>query len=69
MSPFGMVGGMGMPSDGSGEFEVKPPEELSTFADVGSDGPLSSTRRRSDPVVAADEAAQASRPGEALPSE
>ena len=35
MSPFGMLGGMGMPSDGSGEFEVKPPEELSTFEDVG----------------------------------
>ena len=35
MSPFGMLGGMGMPSDGSGEFEVEPPEELSTFADVG----------------------------------
>jgi transitional endoplasmic reticulum ATPase len=35
MSPFGMLGGMGMPSDGSGEFEVEPSEELSTFADVG----------------------------------
>ena len=35
MSPFGMLGGMGMPSDGSGEFEVEPPEELSTFDDVG----------------------------------
>jgi transitional endoplasmic reticulum ATPase len=36
MSPFGgMLGGMGMPSDGSGEFEVEPPDELSTFADVG----------------------------------
>ena len=35
MSPFGMLGGMGMPSDGSGEFEVEPPEELTTFADVG----------------------------------
>ena len=35
MSPFGMLGGMGMPSDGSGEFEVEPPEELSTFEDVG----------------------------------
>ena len=34
-SPFGMLGGMGMPSDGSGEFEVEPPEELSTFEDVG----------------------------------
>ena len=34
-SPFGMLGGMGMPSDGSGEFDVEPPEELSTFADVG----------------------------------
>jgi transitional endoplasmic reticulum ATPase len=35
LSPFGMLGGMGMPSDGSGEFEVEPPEELSTFEDVG----------------------------------
>ena len=35
MSPFGMLGGGGMPSDGSGEFEVEPPEELSTFEDVG----------------------------------
>ena len=35
MSPFGMLGGMGMPSDGSGEFDVEPPEELSTFEDVG----------------------------------
>jgi SpoVK/Ycf46/Vps4 family AAA+-type ATPase len=35
MSPFGMLGGMGMPSDGSGEFEVEPPEDLSTFDDVG----------------------------------
>jgi transitional endoplasmic reticulum ATPase len=35
MSPFGMLGGMGMPSDGSGEFEVEPPDELSTFDDVG----------------------------------
>ena len=35
MSPFGMLGGMGMPSDGSGEFEVEPPEDLSTFEDVG----------------------------------
>ncbi len=34
-SPFGMLGGMGMPSDGSGEFEVESPEELSTFDDVG----------------------------------
>jgi transitional endoplasmic reticulum ATPase len=34
-SPFGMLGGMGMPSDGSGEFEVQSPEELTTFADVG----------------------------------
>ena len=34
-SPFGMLGGMGMPSDGSGEFEVEPPEELTTFEDVG----------------------------------
>ena len=40
-SPFGgmlgggMLGGMGMPSDGSGEFDVEPPEELSTFEDVG----------------------------------
>jgi transitional endoplasmic reticulum ATPase len=35
-SPFGgMLGGLGMPSDGSGEFEVEPPEELSTFEDVG----------------------------------
>ena len=30
-----MLGGMGMPSDGSGEFEVEPPEELTTFEDVG----------------------------------
>ncbi len=35
MSPFGMLGGMGMPNDGSGEFEVEPPDELSTFEDVG----------------------------------
>jgi AAA+ superfamily predicted ATPase len=35
MGPFGMLGGMGMPSDGSGEFDVEPPEELSTFEDVG----------------------------------
>ena len=35
MSPFGMLGGGGMPSDGSGEFEVEPPEDLSTFEDVG----------------------------------
>jgi transitional endoplasmic reticulum ATPase len=35
MGPFGMLGGLGMPSDGSGEFEVEPPEELHTFADVG----------------------------------
>jgi transitional endoplasmic reticulum ATPase len=35
MGPFGMLGGMGMPSDGSGEFEVEPPDELSTFDDVG----------------------------------
>ena len=35
MSPFGMLGGMGMPSDGSGEFEVESPEELSTFENVG----------------------------------
>ena len=36
-SPFGgMLGGLGgMPSDGSGEFEVQAPEELTTFADVG----------------------------------
>jgi transitional endoplasmic reticulum ATPase len=35
-SPFGgFLGGMGMPSDGSGEFEVEPPEELTTFDDVG----------------------------------
>ena len=34
-SPFGMLGGMGMPSDGSGEFEVEPPDELSSFEDVG----------------------------------
>jgi len=40
MSPFGMLGGMGMPSDGSGEFEVEPPEELSTFEDVGGMEPL-----------------------------
>ena len=31
-----MLGGMGgMPSDGSGEFEVQSPEELTTFEDVG----------------------------------
>ena len=35
MGPFGMLGGMGMPSDGSGDFEVEPPDELPTFADVG----------------------------------
>ena len=35
MSPFGMLGGMGMPSDGSGEFEIEPAEELTTFEDVG----------------------------------
>jgi transitional endoplasmic reticulum ATPase len=35
MSPFGLLGGMGMPSDGSGEFEVEPAEELTTFEDVG----------------------------------
>ena len=35
MSPFGMLGGMGMPSDGSGEFEVEPADELTTFEDVG----------------------------------
>ena len=35
-SPFSMLGGMGgMPSDGSGEFEVQSPEELTTFEDVG----------------------------------
>src|SRR5829696_5648748 len=35
-SPIGgFLGGMGMPSDGSGEFEVEPPEELTTFDDVG----------------------------------
>jgi transitional endoplasmic reticulum ATPase len=35
-SPFGgMLGGLGMPSDGSGEFEVEPPDELTTFVDVG----------------------------------
>jgi transitional endoplasmic reticulum ATPase len=35
-SPFGgFLGGMGMPSDGSGEFEVEPPEDLTTFDDVG----------------------------------
>ncbi len=28
-------GGMGMPSDGSGEFEVQPPRDQITFADVG----------------------------------
>nr|MBA2296741.1 ATP-binding protein [Actinomycetota bacterium] len=34
--PFSMLGGMGgMPSDGSGEFEVQSPEELTSFADVG----------------------------------
>ena len=32
-SPFSMMGGM--PSDGSGEFEVQSPEELTTFQDVG----------------------------------
>jgi transitional endoplasmic reticulum ATPase len=31
MSPFGMLGG----GDGSGEFEVQQPEDLTTFADVG----------------------------------
>jgi transitional endoplasmic reticulum ATPase len=31
----GMLGGFGMPSDGSGEFEVEPPEDLPTFEDVG----------------------------------
>jgi transitional endoplasmic reticulum ATPase len=35
ISPFGMLGGMGMPSDGSGEFDVEPPEDLTTFEDVG----------------------------------
>ena len=30
-----MLGGMGMPSDGSGDFEVEPPDELTTFEDVG----------------------------------
>jgi hypothetical protein len=30
-----MLGGMGVPSDGSGEFEIEPPEELTTFEDVG----------------------------------
>ncbi|MDQ3103310.1 MAG: AAA family ATPase, partial [Actinomycetota bacterium] len=35
-SPFSMLGGMGgMPSDGSGEFEVQSPDELTTFDDVG----------------------------------
>jgi len=35
-SPFSMLGGMGgIPSDGSGEFEVQSPEELTTFDDVG----------------------------------
>jgi transitional endoplasmic reticulum ATPase len=35
-SPFSMLGGLGgMPSDGSGEFEVQAPDELTTFADVG----------------------------------
>src|SRR5215213_5712951 len=31
MSPFGMLGG----GDGSGDFEVQPPEDLTTFEDVG----------------------------------
>ena len=35
LGPFGMLGGMGMPSDGSGEFEVEPPDELPDFSDVG----------------------------------
>jgi len=35
-SPLGgFLGGMGMPSDGSGEFEVEAPEDLPTFDDVG----------------------------------
>jgi transitional endoplasmic reticulum ATPase len=34
-SPFGLLGGMSMPSDGSGDFEVQSPEELTTFDDVG----------------------------------
>jgi transitional endoplasmic reticulum ATPase len=35
-SPFSLLGGMGgMPSDGSGEFEVQSPDELTTFDDVG----------------------------------
>ncbi|MCP9487016.1 MAG: hypothetical protein MSC30_14275 [Gaiellaceae bacterium MAG52_C11] len=39
-SPFSMLGGMGgMPSDGSGEFEVQSPDELTTFADVGNGRP------------------------------
>jgi transitional endoplasmic reticulum ATPase len=34
-SPLGgLLGGM-MPSDGSGNFDVQPPDELTTFADVG----------------------------------
>ena len=39
--PFSMLGGMGgMPSDGSGEFEVQTPDELTTFKDVGGMGTL-----------------------------
>lgn len=35
-SPFSLFGGgMGMPSDGSGESEVQPPQDQITFADVG----------------------------------
>src|SRR5215217_3236515 len=37
MSSSSPIGGFlgGMPSDGNGEFEVEPPEELTTFDDVG----------------------------------
>src|SRR4051794_5491999 len=34
-NPLASLLGGGMPSDGSGDFEVQPPDELNTFADVG----------------------------------
>src|SRR3954471_23720685 len=34
-TPLASLLGGGMPSDGSGDFEVQPPDELNTFADVG----------------------------------
>src|SRR3954468_22645974 len=34
-NPLASLLGGGMPSDGSGDFEVQPPDELTTFADVG----------------------------------